>query len=73
MSKAYLNALHEEGTREEIFDWLCKLDAEVDNLRAQLKPSTTHGERVIARKKYDGHDTYLNGNPDMEQWVHDNK
>lgn len=35
--------------------------------------SPTHGERVIARKKYDGHDTYLNGNPDMEQWVHDNK
>ncbi len=55
MSKAYLNALYEEGTRAEIFDWLCKLDAECDDLRKQLQrkdnPQKFHGERVEARQK----------------------
>jgi hypothetical protein len=37
MSKAYLNALFEEGLQEKIFDWLCKLDAENDKLRDELK------------------------------------
>ena len=37
MSKAYLNALHEEGSRAEIFEWLCKLDKENDELRAKVK------------------------------------
>lgn len=55
MSKAYLNALYEKGTRAEIFHWLCKTDAECDELRQQLKrqnsPSEFHGERVEARQK----------------------
>ena len=37
MSKAYLNALYEEGTRQEIFDWLVKKDAEVDRLKDEIK------------------------------------
>lgn len=37
MSKAYLNALYEEGTRKEIFEWLCKLDKENDDLREKLR------------------------------------
>lgn len=32
MSKAYLNALAEEGTRQELIDWLVKKDSEVDKL-----------------------------------------
>jgi hypothetical protein len=30
VSKAYLNALAEEGTREDLIEWLGKLDAERD-------------------------------------------
>ncbi len=37
MSKAYLNALAEEGTRQDLIDWLCKLDAERDYLRDALQ------------------------------------
>lgn len=37
MSKAYLNALAEEGTRQDLIDWLCKLDAENDRLRDAAK------------------------------------
>lgn len=37
MAKAYLNALWEDGNRREIFDWLCKLDAENDQLRADKR------------------------------------
>ncbi len=37
MSKAYLNALAEEGTRQDLIDWLCKLDAENDRLRDALR------------------------------------
>lgn len=37
MSKAYLNALKEEGTKEEIFEWLCRLDKENDELRKELQ------------------------------------
>lgn len=37
MSKAYLNALYEEGTKQECFDWLCKVDADNDDLRRALK------------------------------------
>ncbi len=36
-SKAYLNALAEEGTRQDLIDWLVKLDSENDALRAQVK------------------------------------
>jgi hypothetical protein len=36
MTKAYLNALHEEGTRQDLMDWVVKLDDEVDTLRDQL-------------------------------------
>lgn len=36
MSKAYLNSLYEEGSRKEIFEWLCKLDKENDELRAKV-------------------------------------
>ena len=39
--KAYLNALAEEGTRQDLtrqdlIDWLVKLDAENDALRAKI-------------------------------------
>ena len=37
MTKAYLNALAEEGTRQDLIDWLCKLDAENDELRDEVK------------------------------------
>ena len=42
-TKAYLNALSEEGTREELMEWVRKLDAEVDALRAiaQWRPIET--------------------------------
>jgi len=36
MTKAYLNALHEEGTREDLMQWVVKLDAEVDDLQARV-------------------------------------
>lgn len=36
MSKAYLNALFEEGTKQDCFDFLCKADAENDRLRTAL-------------------------------------
>ena len=36
MTKAYLNALAEEGTRQDLIDWLVKLDAENDALRAKI-------------------------------------
>ena len=42
MSKAYLNALFEEGSRTELFDWLCKLDAERDALRDTLRKVINH-------------------------------
>lgn len=34
-NKAWLNSLHEEGTREEIFEWLVKVDKENDTLLRQ--------------------------------------
>lgn len=37
MPKAYLNALAEEGTRQDLIDWLVKLDVENDRLRAALR------------------------------------
>jgi hypothetical protein len=37
VSKAYLNALYEEGTRKELFEWVCKLDGECDQLRADKR------------------------------------
>lgn len=37
MTKAYLNALAEEGTRQDLIDWLCKLDAENDKLRDGIR------------------------------------
>lgn len=36
MSKAYLNALAEEGSRRELIEWLARLDRENDCLRAEL-------------------------------------
>ena len=52
MAKAYLNALGEEGTREEIFEWLCRVDKECDELRAKIKEQQRkHGERVEARQR----------------------
>ena len=33
--KAYLNNLYEEGTRQEIFEWLVKVDKENDEYRKQ--------------------------------------
>jgi hypothetical protein len=36
MTKAYLNALHEEGTRQDLLEWIIKLDGENDALRAKL-------------------------------------
>lgn len=37
MSKAYLNVLYEEGTRKELFEWVCKLDGECDQLRSDKR------------------------------------
>jgi hypothetical protein len=37
MTKSYLNALYEEGTRNDLFQWVCKLDAENDRLRDALR------------------------------------
>ena len=36
MSKAYLNALSEEGSREDLIQWLFRLDEENDKLRDEL-------------------------------------
>lgn len=58
MSKAYLNALYEEGSRQDIFNWLCRLDAENDELRKQLRDKTDlqneHGKRVEERQRVNG-------------------
>lgn len=52
MSKAYLNALYEEGSRQEIFEWLCRLDKENDELRGKIKEQQRfHGERVELRER----------------------
>lgn len=56
MAKAYLNALMEEGTKEEIFNMLVKVDAENDELRRQLaiimrKYENCSYEDYKARKK----------------------
>lgn len=37
MSKAYLNALSEEGTRQDLIAWLVRLDKENDDLRDKVK------------------------------------
>jgi hypothetical protein len=44
MTKAYLNALYEEGTRSDLLHWLVKLDAERDALHASL----THIAAVLS-------------------------
>lgn len=49
MSKAYLNALAEEGSRQDLIDWLIKLDKENDELRQKL-----HGQRVEHRQTDSG-------------------
>ena len=46
--KAYLNALAEEGTRQDLIDWLVKLDAENDALRgASHKTIETPDLRMV--------------------------
>ena len=40
--KAYLNAHAEEGTRQDLIDWLVKLDAENDALRGLFKKVQDH-------------------------------
>jgi hypothetical protein len=47
MTKAYLNALYEEGTRQEIFEWLCKLDAETDQLTADKRRLDTECAKLL--------------------------
>ena len=42
MTKAYLNALGEEGTRQDLIEWLHRLDGEVDALRAALLKFVDH-------------------------------
>lgn len=58
MSKAYLNALAEEGTRQELIDWLVKKDAEVDALEAQNRKAIevlrSGGGRTAAIKVLEG-------------------
>lgn len=49
MTKAYLNALHEEGTRQDLLEWLCKLDGENDALRAQLASANELAESLQRR------------------------
>lgn len=46
MSKAYLNALSEEGSRAEIFEWLCRIDKENDELRAKVKRLEEEAEEL---------------------------
>lgn len=54
MTKAYLNALAEEGTREELIQWLVKLDGERDNLRELLREycDTVKGGKVPSTPLY---------------------
>jgi hypothetical protein len=40
MSKAYLNALYEEGTKQDCFNFLCKVDAANDRLRDAMKAAS---------------------------------
>jgi predicted nuclease with TOPRIM domain len=49
MTKAYLNALYEEGTRKELFEWVCKLDKENDQLRDDKRRLDT--ENALLRKE----------------------
>jgi hypothetical protein len=49
MTKAYLNALYEEGTRKELFEWVCKLDGENDQLRDDKR--RLDEENALLRKK----------------------
>lgn len=52
MAKAYLNALAEEGTRQDLINWIVKLDAENDALRDKImSQQKAHGLRVEARQK----------------------
>lgn len=46
MSKAYLNNLFEEGTRRELFEWLCRLDKENDKLREMLRAKGVSQETI---------------------------
>jgi hypothetical protein len=36
-NKAYINALFEEGTRDDLIRWIKKLDEENDKLRDEVK------------------------------------
>ena len=51
MSKAYLNALQEKGSRQEIFEWLCIKDADCDQLRADKR--RLDEELAVLRKNYE--------------------
>lgn len=44
--KAYLNVLYEEGSRKEIFEWLCKVDAENDRLRKFIYSTGVTGSEL---------------------------
>lgn len=49
MAKAYLNALAEEGTRQDHIDWLVRLDEENDRLRHGLRTvlgDADHGQNM---------------------------
>ena len=47
MSKAYLNALAEEGTRQDLINWLGKLDAENDELRDTLRTIAAQRSDIV--------------------------
>ena len=47
MSKAYLNALAEEGTRQDLMNWLGKLDAENDELRDTLRTIAAQRSDIV--------------------------
>ena len=66
--KAYLNALAEEVTRQDLIDWLVKLDAENDALRAKITKADyllTQGAPTLECAEADGASHKTIATPDL--------